>query len=81
MTFFLVLTVRAHIQDLVAMQPEISIFQLFSDIFGLVSSTTSYPFVDDPDLELTAFIGEGADVGGVCGNSEGLFGVGFHNFL
>ena len=51
-----VLTVRAHIQDLVAVRPEISIFQEFANVVGPYSSTTDYPFVDDPDLDSLEFI-------------------------
>ena len=68
-------------RDLVAAQPEISIFQAFSDIVGISSSTTSATSVDDPELNLLGFIGEGEDGDGLCGDVGGLFGVGHHKLL
>ena len=56
MPLLFVLTVRDHIQDLVAVRPEISIFQEFANVVGPSSSTTDYPFVDDPDLDSLEFI-------------------------
>ena len=57
MTFLLVLAVRGHVQDLVALRLVISIFKEFSDVFRLASSTTYAPFVDDPKSKFLDFIG------------------------
>ena len=58
MPFLIVLAVRAHVQDLVAVRSAITIFQAFYDVVGLASSTPSSPYVDDPELNLPGFIGE-----------------------
>ena len=51
--FLLVLVVRAHVQDLVAVRSAITIFQAFYDVVKLASSTTSSPSIDDTDLTAT----------------------------
>ena len=43
-------------RDLVAVRPKIAIFQGFSDIVALASSTTYAPFVEDPELKFLEFI-------------------------
>ena len=68
-------------RDLVAVLPEIFIFRAFADIVGISSSTTSATSVDDPELNLLGFIGEGEDGDGLCGDVGGLFGVGHHKLL
>ena len=45
--FIFVLAVRYHAQDLVSVRLAIDIFQEFSDVVGIASSTQSAPFVDD----------------------------------
>ena len=57
--FLLLLAVRSHVQDLVAVRSAITIFQVFYDVVGFSSSTTSPPSVDAPELNLPGFIGEG----------------------
>ena len=71
MHFFLVLTVRAHVRDLVVVRPAIAIFQAFSDTVELASSATSEPFFDDPELKFLDFILEGKGGGRLCGDGGG----------
>ena len=56
MTFLLVLAVRGHVQDLVALQLVISIFKEFSDVLRLASSTTPSPSVEFYQLKLLDLI-------------------------
>ena len=55
--FLLLLAVRSHVQDLVAVRSAITIFQAFYEVVGLASSTNSSPYIDDPEMKLPGFIG------------------------
>ena len=81
MTFIFVIAVRDHVRDLVAMRPAIAVFQEFSGVVRIASSTISDHFVDDNEFKFLDFVWEGEDGGGLCGNGGGLFGVGFHELL
>ena len=79
--FVLVLSVRAHVQYLLSVRPEIAIFQAFVDVLGLSSSNKYAPSIDYPELKFLEFVGEGEYGGDLCVNGGGLFGVGHHELL
>ena len=81
MSLPLVLAVSTRVQYLVAVRPEIAIFQSFADVVRLASSTTSPPYVDDTELEFIGFICQVNGGVGLCGDGGGLFGVGRHKLL
>ena len=56
MALLIFIAVRTHVQDLVAVRPEIAIFQAFYAVVGLASSTTSVAYVNDPELKFLEFI-------------------------